>query len=320
MQAVSLKALLEAGCHFGHKVERWHPKARTFIYQSRDGIHIIDLLQTKKALDGACEFLKNLGREGKIVLFVGTKRQAKGVVTEEAKRVGAWYLTHRWVGGFLTNWDEVKKNLDKLNSMRTSRDTGGWDKFPKHEQVKMSKTIAKLERFYGGVSDARRLPDALFIVDIHKEKGAVSEGTRREIPMIGIVDTNSDPSKVTYPIPANDDGMGSVRLLVTAIAAAYGEGRDQRVKDEAVRKAREEAQNSQKQKIALAAKEKQTAQPAKKTQETIKVVIPEKKAEKPRQSVETERKADTPLVEKAKKSTPKKAENKEKVVKQEEAA
>lgn len=232
MKDISLKDLLEAGCHFGHKVSRWHPKAASFIYQTKDGIHIIDLAKTRDNLKKAGEFVKSLGEEGKILLFVATKRQAKGVVSEAARRVHIPYLTSRWVGGFATNWDEVKKNIDKVNDMRKDRDEGVWKQFPKHEQVKLDKDLRKLEKAYGGVVELVALPDAMFLIDIKTEVIALREASRRGIPVVAVVDTNTDPNLVDFPVPANDDAVGSIKYLTDYIADAYGEGRDLREKKE----------------------------------------------------------------------------------------
>lgn len=228
MKDISLVELLEAGCHFGHRVEKWHPKASSFIYQSREGIHIIDLAKTKAGLLAAGEFVKKLASEGKTLLFIATKRQAKGVTTEAAKKSGANYMTNRWIGGFITNWEEVKKNIDKLNSMQKDRIAGNWQKFPKHEIVKLEKTVRKLESVYAGVSDLAAVVDCVCIVDIKKESSSVREALRRNIPTIAIVDTNSDPAPIDYAIPANDDAVGSIQYIVNYLADAYLEGRTQK--------------------------------------------------------------------------------------------
>ena len=168
MQNISLKDLLEAGCHFGHKVERWHPKAATFIYAAKEGVHIIDLAKTKSALESVLAYADELGKTGKALLFVGTKRQAKGVVTEAAKREGIFYLTNRWVGGFLTNYEEVGKNIEKLNRMKKESTDGSWNQFPKHERVQLEKETRKMERIYGGVTALAGVPSAIYIIDIKK--------------------------------------------------------------------------------------------------------------------------------------------------------
>lgn len=225
MKDITLQELLEAGCHFGHKSERWHPKAQSFIYTEKDGIHIIDLAKTKVGLDEAVAFIKELVVGGSELLFVATKRQAKGVVKEEAVRVGAPYMTERWIGGFLTNWDGIHKNIQKIIRLSEEETTGAWKKFPKHEQMKLSRYLSRLKVFYGGVLQLNVPPQALFIVDVKKEISAVREGLRCGIPVIAIVDTNSDPTGITHVIPANDDAVGSITIITKAIASAYEEGK-----------------------------------------------------------------------------------------------
>lgn len=233
MKDISLKDLLEAGCHFGHKVEKWHPKAASFIYGAREGIHIIDLAKTRDGLQKAVEFIRNLGKEGKVVLFVATKRQSKGIVSEAAKRAGLPYLTNRWIGGFLTNWEEVKKNINKLNRMAKELAEGVWKKFPKHEQVKLEKDMHKLDAVYGGVKELSKLPDAVFVIDIKREISCLKETKRCIISTVAIIDTNADPNMVDYPIPANDDAVGSIQYIVDVLAEAYIEGKKIREKKEA---------------------------------------------------------------------------------------
>ncbi len=226
MNEISLTTLLEAGCHFGHRVDRWHPKAAAFIFGEREGIHIIDLAKTRDGLTAAALFVNSMAKQGKTLLVVGTKRQARIAINEASKKAAASYLTSRWVGGFLTNWEEVKKNIDKLNRMKKESTDGTWnEKFLKHERVKMEKEMHKLEMGYGGVAGLAAVPDVIFIVDIKKEHNAVSEAKRRGIPIVAIVDTNSNPTLVDFAIPANDDAVGSVKLLVEHILSAFGEGK-----------------------------------------------------------------------------------------------
>lgn len=242
MKDILLKDLLEAGCHFGHKTEKWHPKAASFIFQEKGGIHIIDLAQTRDGLKKASEYVKTLAQEGKTLLFIATKRQAKGVVTEAAKKAACSYLTNRWIGGFITNWPEIKKNIDKLLKFRMERLDGSWKKFPKHEIVNLEKILRKLEAIYGGVAQMTGLPDAVFVVDIKKEDSCVLEAVRKEIPVIAIVDTNADPYQVDYPIPANDDAVGSIRYIVNYLTDAFLEGKNLREKQiEKENKAKEKA-------------------------------------------------------------------------------
>jgi len=230
MEEITLQALLEAGCHFGHKTERWHPKAAEFIYTEKDGVHIIDLAKTKTGLEQAVEFIKKIIFRGGEVLLVGSKRQARGVVREEAERAGIPYLVERWIGGFLTNWDGIKKNIEKINRMSDEEQSGAWKNFPKHERSKLSRYLARLKVFYGGVLNVKKLPDAIYIVDVRKEYSAVREAIRRGIPIVAIVDTNSDPRLANYPIPANDDAVGSIKLITNAIATSYMEGKSAGVK------------------------------------------------------------------------------------------
>lgn len=225
MKDISLKDLLEAGCHFGHRVEKWHPKATKFIYDSREGLHIIDLAKSKDGLKKAAGYVKELASIGREVLLVATKRQAKGVATEAAKRAGMPYLTNRWIGGFITNWEEVKKNINKLNRMHKEKADGSWKKFPKHEIVKLEKMLKKTEIVYGGVEKLLALPPAIFIVDIKREISSLRECIKNGVKTVAIVDTNADPNQIDYPIPANDDAVGSIKYIVDYIADAYLEGR-----------------------------------------------------------------------------------------------
>lgn len=240
MEEITLQALLEAGCHFGHKAERWHPKASDFIYTKKDGIHIIDLAKTKSGLEKAAEYVKTTVAGGGEVLFVGTKRQAQGIIKQEAEASGAPYFSVRWIGGFLTNWDQIKKNIEKINRMEEEQKAGAWKKFPKHEQVKMSRYLERIKIYYGGVLKLPNVPVALFIVDVKKEIAAVREGQRRGVAIVGVVDTNSDPTGIDYVIPANDDAIGSVSYIVHTVAEAYKEGKDLRQKQEQVEQPKKE--------------------------------------------------------------------------------
>jgi small subunit ribosomal protein S2 len=233
MAEVTLQQLLEAGCHFGHKSERWHPHASEFIYTEKDGIHIIDLAKTKAGLEAAIKYITETVAAGGDILFVATKRQAKGVVHDAVREVGAPFFTERWIGGFLTNWEEIKKNTTKANKMAADQLSGEWKKFPKHEQVKLAQYLKKLNLFYEGVLTIKRSPQALFIVDVKKEIAAVREAKRVGIPIIGIVDTNSDPKGIDFVIPANDDAVGSVKLIIDTITQAYAAAVKQRQADAA---------------------------------------------------------------------------------------
>ncbi|MEK7129510.1 MAG: 30S ribosomal protein S2 [Patescibacteria group bacterium] len=232
MEEITLQALLEAGCHFGHKAERWHPKAASFIYTKKDGIHIIDLAKTKAGLEAAATFVKDVVARGGEVLFVATKRQARGVVKQEVEAVGAPYFVERWIGGFLTNWDQVRKNIEKINRLTEEQASGAWKKFPKHEQVKLARYLNRLKIYYGGVLMFKNIPEAVFVVDVKKEYSAVAEAQRRGVPVVAVVDTNADPAGIDYVIPANDDAVGSVQLIAHVMAMAYKEGKELREKEE----------------------------------------------------------------------------------------
>jgi small subunit ribosomal protein S2 len=224
MREISLRELLEAGCHFGHQVPRWNPRAGSFIYTARDGVHIIDLAKTKEGLQKAADFIKSIASSGKIIIFLGTKRQARGIVEEETKRAKAMYLITRWPGGLLTNWEQMKKNLDKLLKMRQEKQAGDWEKFTKKEQQLLDKQLAKLEILYGGIADLKSLPEALFIIDSRKEESAVKEALKTGVKTVAMVDTNANPNLIDYPIPANDDAIGSIKLVMAYLIDACIEG------------------------------------------------------------------------------------------------
>lgn len=245
MRNISLRELLEAGCHFGHQVSRWNPKAAEFIYGAREGIHIIDLVKTKKALDEAGEFLKNQAALGKSIIFVGTKRQAKTFLKEEALRCNVFYMSERWIGGLITNWEEVKKNLSRIRKLEEEiKNVEGI--FTKAEVVKKQVKLQRLLKFYGGIKDLQNPPDVLFVVDVKREQNAVHEGQKTQTPVVAIVDTNSDPSWVTFAIPANDDAAGSLKLIIGAVADAVLEGKEILEKKIAEKKKVEEKEEKKK--------------------------------------------------------------------------
>ena len=222
---ISMKQLLEAGVHFGHQTRRWNPKMRPFIYMDRNGIHIIDLQQTVTRLNEAYRFVEQLTADGGTLLFVGTKKQAQEAVAEEARRCGMYYVNQRWLGGMLTNFQTIQSRIRYLRDLEARRDRGDFERLPKKEAQRLTDDINRLERTLGGIKDMRRLPNALFIVDTRKERTAVLEARRLEIPIIALADTNSDPDEMDYPIPANDDAIRAVRLLCARIADAVVEGR-----------------------------------------------------------------------------------------------
>lgn len=224
MSDVSLKELLEAGSHFGHQARRWNPAMKSYIYAHREGIHIFDLVKTKTGLDEACEYLKGIAAEGGKILFVGTKRQAVGIVKAEAEKVGMPYVTLRWLGGMLTNFEQIHKSGRRLETLKDQRAKGELKKYTKYEQLQIDREIAKLERFLGGVAGLNRLPEAMFVVDTHREEVAVREGVRMHVPVVGMVDTNGDPTLVNYVIPINDDAVNSIKIVVEAVGKAIAEG------------------------------------------------------------------------------------------------
>jgi small subunit ribosomal protein S2 len=222
---ISMKQLLEAGVHFGHQTRRWNPKMAPFIFMNRNGIHIIDLQQTVTRLNEAYKFAEQIASEGGTILFVGTKKQAQEAVAEEATRCGMYFVNHRWLGGMLTNYQTIQLRIRYLRELEARRDRGDFDRLPKKEVQHLQDDIVRLERILGGIKDMRRLPNAIFIIDTRKERTAVLEARRLEIPIIALADTNSDPDEIDYPIPANDDAIRAVRLLSAKIADAVIEGR-----------------------------------------------------------------------------------------------
>lgn len=222
---ISMKQLLEAGVHFGHQTRRWNPKMRQFIFMDRNGLHIIDLQQTVTRLNEAYSFVKQTVAQGGTILFVGTKKQAQEAVAEEARRCGMFYVNQRWLGGMLTNFKTIQLRITHLKDLEARRDRGDFERLPKKEVQQMQDEINRLERILGGIKDMRRLPSAVFIVDTRKERTAVLEARRLEIPVVAFADTNCDPDEMDYPIPANDDAIRAVRLLCAKIADAAVEGR-----------------------------------------------------------------------------------------------
>jgi len=222
---VELKDLLDAGCHFGHQAQRWNPKMAPFLYGVRDGVHIFDLAKTKEFLEKAAEFAKEIASQNGKIIFVGTKRQAEAIIKEEALGVKMPFISERWLGGLLTNFDNLKKSIDKLKDLKDKKASGELKKYTKKENILIDREIARLERFFGGLADLKELPAALFVIDVKKEHSALREATKKKIPVIAIVDSNSDPDLVDWVIPANDDAVGSIKLIVSFIAEAVGKGR-----------------------------------------------------------------------------------------------
>jgi small subunit ribosomal protein S2 len=224
MANVTMKQLLEAGVHFGHRTRRWNPKMRPYIFTERSGIHIIDLQQTVQALDKATETVRNTAAKGGTVLFVGTKRQAQATIEQEALRCGMPYVNQRWLGGTLTNWVTIRQRIAYLLQLERRMDAGEFRNLPKKERLSLQREVEKLNRRIGGLKTMRSLPDMLFVVDTNVEELAVNEANKVRIPVIGMVDTNSNPDLITHVIPTNDDAIRAIKLLVGAIADAAEEG------------------------------------------------------------------------------------------------
>jgi len=223
---ISLKDLLEAGAHFGHQSSRWNPKMKPYLYGVKDSVHVFDLAKTKEGLEKACQFVQELTAKGGTIVFVGTKRQAQAIIIEEAKKAGMPYVSQRWLGGTLTNWERIKKSIDKLNEMKEERKKGEYKRYTKREQLLLDRKIGRLEKFFGGLSALKAPPEALFIVDTQKEGLVVKEAKKKKITVVGLVDSNADPDLVDYIIPSNDDAVAAIKLVVAAIAEAAKEGKE----------------------------------------------------------------------------------------------
>ena len=225
MAVVSMKQLLEAGVHFGHQTRRWNPKMAPYIYTERNSIYIIDLQKTVKKLEEAYSFVRELSANGESLLFVGTKKQAQDAIKEEAERCGMYYVNARWLGGMLTNFRTMRTRIGRLAQLRKMEEDGTFAMLPKKEVIKHQGEIAKLEKYLGGVKEIKKLPGALFIVDPRKERNAIAEARKLNIPIVAIVDTNCDPDEIDYVIPGNDDAIRAIRLIAGTMANAVIEGR-----------------------------------------------------------------------------------------------
>ena len=233
MANVSIKDMLEAGLHFGHQTKRWNPKMKQYIYGPRNGIYIINLDLTKKMFDRACDFITSEIKKGGTVLFVGTKRQAQSIISEEARRCNMFYIDHRWLGGMLTNFQTIKRSIDRLKAIESMQADGSINRFPKKEILLMEKERIKLERNVGGIKDMRSQPTVLFIVDPRKESIAISEAQKLNIPVVAITDTNCSPDGIDYVIPGNDDAIRAIRLISHHIAESALAGQAMRDGDDA---------------------------------------------------------------------------------------
>jgi small subunit ribosomal protein S2 len=218
MATIQLAQLLEAGVHFGHKANRWNPKMFPYIYAERDGIHILDLVQTAQLLNKACIFANNEAKSNKIFLFVGTKPQASAIVAQEAKNCNSYFVNHRWLGGMLTNWNTVTTRIQRLKSLEQQEQEGILDLLPKKEASTIRKELEKLQNHLGGIKDMPSKPDVLIVIDQKRELTAIKEAKSLNIPVISILDTNCDPDLVDIPIPGNDDSIGSIRLILKTLS------------------------------------------------------------------------------------------------------
>lgn len=225
MAVVAMKQLLEAGVHFGHQTRRWDPKMAEYIFQARNGIHIIDLQKTSKKLDEAYSFIKEQAEEGKTILFVGTKKQAQDCMKDAALKCGMYYVDQRWLGGMLTNFGTIRTRVQRLKDLETMQEDGTFEILPKKEVILLKKEMEKLERNLGGIKDMEKLPGVIFLVDPKKERIAILEAKKLGIPLVGLVDTNCNPEELDYPIPGNDDAIRAVKLIADVIANAVIEGK-----------------------------------------------------------------------------------------------
>ncbi len=254
MSRVNFDQLLEAGVHFGHLKRKWNPAMAPYIFMERNGIHIIDLYKTVAKVDEAAEVLKNLAKQGKKVLFVATKKQAKQVVADKAASIGMPYVIERWPGGMLTNFPTIRKAIKKMNTIDKMTKDGTFDNLSKREKLQITRQRAKLEKTLGSIVDLTRLPSALFVVDVMKEHIAVREANRLGIPVFAMVDTNSDPANIDYVIPANDDATKSVEVIVGAICEAMNEGLQERKAEKVDTEAAGEGEAPKRERKAKAAK------------------------------------------------------------------
>lgn len=243
MSVVTMKQLLEAGVHFGHQTRRWDPKMKPYIFTQRNGIYIINLQKTIKMLDDAYNYVKAVAQNDGVFLFVGTKKQAQEAIKEEATRAGQYYVNQRWLGGTLTNWTTIQSRVKRLKQLKAMSEDGTFDLLPKKEVALLTKEMDKLQRFLGGIEDMPRIPDVMFVVDPKKEKIAVHEANKLGIPVVAMVDTNTDPTPIDVIIPANDDAIRAIRLIAGAMADAVIEGKqgedDENVEQEMADKAAE---------------------------------------------------------------------------------
>lgn len=255
MKDILLKDLLSVGAHFGHQVNRWNPKMRPYIYAARDGVHIFDLVKTKECLEKAGSFLRNISQSGGLILWIGTKRQSQEFVKVAATKSGNPYIVQRWIGGLLTNFEQVKKSSDRMTDLKSKKASGELSRYTKKENLLIDRDVLRLEKFFGGLIGLSKMPDALVVIDTHREKTAVLEAKRMNVPVVGVTDTNADPSLVSYPIPANDDAVQSVEYIVAYLSGAIEEGKNS-VKEKQVEEKLEKPEKKRKKSVSVKAEEK----------------------------------------------------------------
>ncbi len=246
MAVVTMKELLEAGAHFGHQTRRWDPRMKDYIYAERNGIHIFDLRVTVKKVEEAYTFVSNLSKEGKTIIFVGTKKAAQDIVKEEANRCGMMYVSQRWVGGLLTNFATVRVRINRLKELEKLVEEGYLETITIKERVKTERELAKLQKLFEGVKNMSALPGAVFVTDTHKERSAILEARKLHIPVISIVDSNSNPKEIDYPLPGNDDAIRSLRLFTSIIANAVIEGKEGKIENDEEKKDFGKRENAEK--------------------------------------------------------------------------
>jgi len=225
MAVVSLAELLESGVHFGHQTRRWNPRMAPYIHTARNGVHIIDLVQTAQLIEDAYDYVRKSSEQGKRFLFIGTKRQASGIIAQEAHRCGANFVNQRWLGGMLTNWETIRNRVERLKELENLESSGAMDRRPKKEASVLRRELGKLQKYLGGIKTMRKIPDVVVIVDQRREYNAIQECQKLGIPIISLLDTNCDPDAVDIPIPANDDAIRSIKLILGKLADAIYEGR-----------------------------------------------------------------------------------------------
>ncbi len=281
MAVVAMKQLLEAGVHFGHQTRRWDPKMAEYIFQARNGIHIIDLQKTSKKLDEAYSFVKEQVEEGKTVLFVGTKKQAQDCIKEAAEKCSMYFINQRWLGGMLTNFDTIQGRISRLNKLEEMSQDGTFDVLPKKEVIGLKKEMEKLERNLGGIKTMNEKPGLIFVVDPKKEHIAISEARKLNIPVVGLVDTNCNPNDVDYVIPGNDDAIRAVKLIADCIANAVIEGRqgEDAVIEDNQMEAMAEAEETTSVETMVSNEKEEVVEEAEEVEEKVEEVVEEKKEE-----------------------------------------